>query len=122
MGKAGNRFIIGPLLRRFPLTELRERERQERQHRREANKQRWLQQTFERFERARATPVKKLSGKEWIELHAAGFDPGVVIITEAARQLSAKSQTAPDCAKPLKPAARPQPLGQEAEKFHQAPP
>jgi hypothetical protein len=34
VGKAGNRFTIGPWSRRFPLTELRERERQERQQRR----------------------------------------------------------------------------------------
>jgi len=46
-------------------------------------------------------PVRKLFGKEWIESHAGEFDPDVVSITEAGRQLSAKSKTAPDCAKPL---------------------
>lgn len=52
MAKAGNRFIIGPLLRRFPLTELRERERQERQQRR------WLQQMLDRemLKRSLANP------------------------------------------------------------------
>src|SRR5262249_21179334 len=68
-----------------------------------------------------APPVRKLFGKKWVAAHADEFDPDVVSITEAGRQLSAKSKArliAPSrCRWALhKPAARPQPLGQEAEK------
>jgi hypothetical protein len=48
-----------------------------------------------------ARPVKKLSGKAWVKDHADEFDPDVVSITKAGGQLSAKSKTASDCAKPL---------------------
>ena len=44
---------------------------------------------------------KKLTGKEWVEKHAAEFDPNAVSITEAGTQLSAKSKNAKDCAKSL---------------------
>ena len=98
MAKAGGKFTIGAPPRRFPLTELREQERQQRQQRR------LLQQMLERsLAKRRPPPVRKLLGKEWIRV---GFDRRraellAMTITEAGKQLSEESETAPDCVKPL---------------------
>ena len=47
--------------------------------------------------------VRQKAGKEWVADHAGEFDPHVTGITEAGKELSEKSKSAPDCAKPLKP-------------------
>jgi hypothetical protein len=48
---------------------------------------------------------RKLTGKEWVknayERRADELHPDIMDITEAGRELSKESKTAPDCAKPL---------------------
>ena len=64
-----------------------------------------LLEQLRRVEGAPSPPVRKLTGKEWVEKarerRADEFHPNVMNITEAGHRLSEESKTAPDCAKPL---------------------
>jgi hypothetical protein len=55
------------------------------------------------FAAAAPTPVSKLAGKEWVRaaFERRAEELRVMRITDAGRALSAESQKAPDCAKPL---------------------
>ena len=58
---------------------------------------------FQQLHQRASSPVRKLSGKEWVPA-AYARRPGELLamgITDASKALAAESKTAPDCVKPL---------------------